>query len=150
MNIRYQSGFGTTFSTEAERGALPIGQNSPQKTPKGLIAEVLSGSAFTAPRAENLSSWLYRIRPTAMHGPFKRWDDGLLRSGLERVGMSEVTTYATELESLQALVAQARPGDVIGLMCHAERQECYDWIAAQGGSADSPETLSAKVRAAGS
>jgi homogentisate 1,2-dioxygenase len=81
MALKYQSGFGNTFSTEAERGALPIGQNSPQKTPKGLYPEVLSGSAFTAPRAENLSSWLYRIRPTAMHGPFKRWDDGLLRSG---------------------------------------------------------------------
>jgi homogentisate 1,2-dioxygenase len=81
MNIKYQPGFGNTFSTEAERGALPVGQNSPQKTPKGLYPEVLSGSAFTAPRAENLSSWLYRIRPTAMHGPYKRWDDGLLRSG---------------------------------------------------------------------
>jgi cyanophycin synthetase len=33
-------------------------------------------------------------------------------------------------------------------MCHAERQEAYDWIAAHGGTADSPETLSAKVRAA--
>jgi homogentisate 1,2-dioxygenase len=42
---------------------------------------VLSGTAFTAPRAENLSSWLYRLRPSAMHGPFKRIDNGLLRSG---------------------------------------------------------------------
>jgi cyanophycin synthetase len=74
--------------------------------------------------------------------------DGLLRSGLERVGMTEVVSYDTELESLQALVRQAEPGDVIGLMCHAERQECYDWIAAQGGTADSPSTLAAKVRRA--
>lgn len=74
--------------------------------------------------------------------------DGLLRSGLERVGMSEVETYGTELQSLQALVRQAGPGDVIGLMCHAERQECYDWIAAEGGTADSPETLAEKVRSA--
>jgi len=74
--------------------------------------------------------------------------DGLLRSGLERVGMSEVETYDTELESLQALVRQARPGDVIGLMCHAERQECYDWIAAEGGTPDSPETLAEKVSSA--
>ena len=41
------------------------------------------------------------------------------------------------------------PGDVVGLMCHAERQEAYDWIARHGGTADTPETLSEKVRAAG-
>ena len=80
-NLSYQTGFGNTFSTEAEAGALPVGQNSPQKPPKGLYAEVLSGSAFTAPRAENLSTWLYRRRPSAMHLPFKRIDDGSLRSG---------------------------------------------------------------------
>ena len=81
MPLRYQSGFGNTFSTEAVKGALPMGQNSPQKTPTGLYPEVLSGSAFTAARAENLSSWLYRLRPSAMHGPFKRMAQGLLRSG---------------------------------------------------------------------
>ena len=79
--MRYQSGFGNTFSTEAVKGALPVGQNSPQKTPKGLYPEVLSGSAFTAPRAENLSTWLYKLRPSAMHGPYKRIANGLLRSG---------------------------------------------------------------------
>jgi homogentisate 1,2-dioxygenase len=81
MTLQYQSGFGNTFSTEAEPGALPVGQNSPQRTPRGLYAEVLSGSAFTAPRADNLSSWLYRLRPSAMHPPFKRIGDGNLRSG---------------------------------------------------------------------
>jgi homogentisate 1,2-dioxygenase len=79
--MRYQSGFGNTFSTEAEKGALPVGQNSPQKTPRGLYPEVLSGSAFTAPRAENLSTWLYKLRPSAMHAPYKRIANGLLRSG---------------------------------------------------------------------
>src|SRR5512147_782570 len=81
MPIRYQSGFGNIFSTEAVKGALPVGRNSPQKTPMGLYAEVLSGSAFTAPRAENLSTWMYRLRPSAMHRPYKRIDNGLLRSG---------------------------------------------------------------------
>ena len=81
MTLRYQAGFGNTFSTEAEPGALPVGQNSPQQAPRGLIAEVFSGSAFTAPRHENLSSWLYRLRPSAMHGPFRRMAQGLLRSG---------------------------------------------------------------------
>ena len=79
--ISYQSGFGNTFSTEALKGALPVGRNSPQLAPKGLYAEVLSGTAFTAPRAENQSSWLYKLRPSAMHGPYKRIKDGFLRSG---------------------------------------------------------------------
>jgi len=81
MKISYQSGFGNTFSTEAVKGALPLGQSSPQHPPKGLYPEVLSGTAFTAPRAENLSSWLYRLRPSAMHRPFKRIGNGLVRSG---------------------------------------------------------------------
>ncbi len=81
MKITYQSGFGNTFSTEAVKGALPAGQNSPQRAPKGLYTEVLSGTSFTAPRAENLSSWLYRLRPSAMHAPYKRIGNGLLRSG---------------------------------------------------------------------
>jgi homogentisate 1,2-dioxygenase len=81
MKIVYQNGFGNTFSTEAVKGALPPGQNAPQRAPKGLYAEVISGTAFTVPRAENLSSWLYRLRPSAMHAPFKRIGDGLLRSG---------------------------------------------------------------------
>ena len=79
--MKYQPGFGNTFSTEAEKGALPRDQNSPQRAPKGLYAEVLSGTAFTAPRAENLSSWLYRLRPSAMHAPYKRIGNGQLRSG---------------------------------------------------------------------
>jgi homogentisate 1,2-dioxygenase len=79
--IGYQSGFGNTFSTEAVKGALPIGRNSPQRAPLGLYAEVLSGSAFTAPRAENQSTWLYKLRPSAMHGPYRRLKDALLRSG---------------------------------------------------------------------
>jgi homogentisate 1,2-dioxygenase len=81
MPLRYQSGFGNTFSTEAVKGALPVGQNSPQKPPRGLVAEVLSVSAFTAPRAENLSAWLYRRRPSAMHPPYRRMVNALLRSG---------------------------------------------------------------------
>ena len=74
--------------------------------------------------------------------------DGWLRAGLERVGVTDAPTFDTELASLQALVAQARPGDVVGLMCHAERQECYDWIASVGGTPDGPEVLRERVRAA--
>jgi homogentisate 1,2-dioxygenase len=79
--LRYQSGFGNTFSSEATKGALPVGQNSPQRAPQGLFTEVLSGSAFTAPRAENSSVWMYRKQPSAMHSTYKRLDNGSLRSG---------------------------------------------------------------------
>src|SRR6202158_5459174 len=65
--LSYQSGFGNEFATEALTGALPVGQNSPQRAPFGLYAEQLSGTAFTAPRGANRRSWLYRIRPAAMH-----------------------------------------------------------------------------------
>src|ERR1043165_8924286 len=51
--LSYQSGFGNHFATEALPGALPEGQNSPQRAPYGLYAEQLSGTAFTAPRAAN-------------------------------------------------------------------------------------------------
>src|SRR5881394_2356957 len=74
--LPYQSGFGNEFATEAVAGALPIGQNSPQQAPMGLYAEQLSGTAFTAPRGANRRSWLYRIRPAAVHQPFKRSDNG--------------------------------------------------------------------------
>jgi homogentisate 1,2-dioxygenase len=68
----YQSGFGNQFETEAVKGALPHGRNSPQRHPLGLYTELLSGTAFTAPRADNRRTWLYRIRPSAMLKPFSR------------------------------------------------------------------------------
>ena len=78
--LKYLPGFGAYRETEAVEGALPVGQNSPQKVPFGLYAEQLSGSAFTAPRSQNLRSWLYRLRPSAMHAPFRRIEDGKLRT----------------------------------------------------------------------
>jgi homogentisate 1,2-dioxygenase len=81
VSLRYQPGFGNHVSTEAVPGALPRGQNSPQKAPRGLYAEQLSGTAFTAPRPENRRSWLYRIRPTANHPAYRPYADGLWRSG---------------------------------------------------------------------
>ena len=79
--LAYQCGFGNTFSTEAVKGALPVGRNSPQKPALGLYPEVISGTAFTAPRAENLSTWTYRLRPGAMQAPYRKAAPGLLRSG---------------------------------------------------------------------
>ncbi|QOW24860.1 homogentisate 1,2-dioxygenase [Lysobacter sp. H23M47] len=68
------SGFGNEFATQALPGTLPEGRNSPQKVAHGLYAEQLTGTAFTAPRHANRRSWLYRIRPAAMHGAFSPFE----------------------------------------------------------------------------
>jgi homogentisate 1,2-dioxygenase len=78
--LKYNSGFGNEFATEALEGALPIGRNSPQKVKYGLYAEQVTGSAFTAPRAQNKRSWLYRIKPSVMHTPFEPYFYDHLRS----------------------------------------------------------------------
>ena len=73
LHARYMPGFGNDFETEALPGALPQGQNSPQKCAYGLYAEQLSGSAFTKPHPER--TWCYRIRPSVKHtGRFQRID----------------------------------------------------------------------------
>ncbi len=74
--LAYLSGFGNEFASEAIIGTLPSGRNSPQRVAHGLYAEQLSGSAFTAPRAENRRSWFYRIRPSAVHGTFSLLPEG--------------------------------------------------------------------------
>ena len=74
----YIPGFGNHISTEAVPGALPVGRNSPQKPPFGLYAEQLSGTSFTMPRHENKRSWLYRMRPSAEHPPFRRYEGARL------------------------------------------------------------------------
>jgi homogentisate 1,2-dioxygenase len=79
--LQYQSGFGNEFATEAVPGALPQGQNAPQKSALGLYTEQLSGSAFTAPRSTNRRTWTYRIRPSVTHKPFSEVGSGQLRSG---------------------------------------------------------------------
>lgn len=77
-DLRYLNGFGNEMTSEALPGALPTEQNSPQQCPYGLYAEQLSGTAFTMPRHLNRRSWLYRIRPSSMHEPFERIDNGRL------------------------------------------------------------------------
>jgi homogentisate 1,2-dioxygenase len=74
----YMSGFGNEFASEAIAGALPVGRNSPQRCAFGLYAEQFSGTAFTAPRAANRRSWLYRIRPAVTHKPFERFAHRLI------------------------------------------------------------------------
>ncbi|PWT98541.1 MAG: homogentisate 1,2-dioxygenase [Terriglobia bacterium] len=80
-NLSYQSGFANEFATEAVAGALPQGQNSPQRHPLGLYTEQFSGTPFTAPRSLNRRTWLYRIRPSVTHRPFEEIPMKSIRSG---------------------------------------------------------------------
>lgn len=84
-SLAYMSGFGNSFETEALPNALPVGRNSPQKCNYGLYAEQLSGSPFTAPRATNERSWLYRIQPGVKHqGRYRKVGGGLIRTAPNR------------------------------------------------------------------
>jgi len=118
--LQYQSGFGNECASEALPGALPVGQNSPQRVALGLYAEQLSGTSFTAPRASNQRSWLYRLRPSAMQGAFERLDDGLIRTApvLEaepcpnRLRWDPVPMPAVKTDFLGGLMTVAATGDV--------------------------------------
>ncbi len=85
VSVDYQSGFGNQFASEALPGALPVGRNSPQRCPYGLYAEQISGTAFTAPRSHNRRTWMYRLRPGAVHGDFLPIDNGGLIADFTRV-----------------------------------------------------------------
>ncbi len=81
---RYQSGFGNEHASEAVAGALPLGRNSPQRAPLDLYPELISGTAFTAPRHENRRSWLYRRQPSVVSGRYRphaqpHWSTGAAR-----------------------------------------------------------------------
>jgi homogentisate 1,2-dioxygenase len=79
--LRYQGGFGNQFASEAVPGVLPLGRNSPQKAAHGLYAELLSGSAFTAPRAENRRTWMYRRQPSVVVGGYAPYAQPWWKSG---------------------------------------------------------------------
>ena len=126
--IRYQSGFGNDFASEALPGALPVGRNSPQRVPYGLYAELLSGTAFTAPRATNRRTWVYRMRPSAKHKPHTRLENGLLRTGpIEEVPPPDqlrwspmpVPSVSTDfVEGLATLAVNGDPGMQAGMAAH--------------------------------
>jgi homogentisate 1,2-dioxygenase len=81
LTLQYLHGFGNTFESEAVAGALPLGRNSPQRVAHGLFAELLSGSAFTAPRAENRRTWLYRRAPSVVTGGYQALEHAWLKTG---------------------------------------------------------------------
>ncbi|MBA2379681.1 MAG: homogentisate 1,2-dioxygenase [Blastocatellia bacterium] len=122
MDLKYQTGFGNEFATEAIEGALPVGRNSPQRAPLGLYAEQFSGTAFTVPRTGNKRTWTYRIRPSVIHKPFEQIDARAFRSA----PFDEVPTTPNQLrwdplpipeettDFIEGITTIAGNGDVFG------------------------------------
>jgi homogentisate 1,2-dioxygenase len=132
MTNGYMTGFGGHFESEAVPGALPTGRNSPQRPAFGLYAEQLSGSSFTSPRQENRRSWLYRMRPTADHRPFDRYDgaplfmnaaaDGpLAPNRLRWDPPADLPEGADFVDSLVTMLTNRSPEDVEGVAVHLYR-----------------------------
>jgi cyanophycin synthetase len=71
--------------------------------------------------------------------------DGLIATGLGHVGVVPLGPFDSEVESVEALAERAGDGDVIAVMCHAQRSQMYAWVADRGGSPDDPERIRAKV-----
>ncbi|OAP37702.1 homogentisate 1,2-dioxygenase [Sinorhizobium glycinis] len=130
--LTYMPGFGNDFETESLPGALPQGQNSPQKCNYGLYAEQLSGSPFTAPRGTNERSWLYRIRPSVRHtGRFRKIDYPHWKTAphvvehslaLGQLRWSPLPVPTGELNFLEGVRTMTTAGDVltqVGMAAHA-------------------------------
>ena len=128
-DFQYESGFGNQFVTEAVKGALPVGRNSPQQAPLGLYAEQLSGTAFTQPRAVNQRTWVYRILPSAKHPAFERIDNKNLRA----TPFDEIEPNPNRLRwdplPLPVEAGHDDQGDV-------ERQDFIDGLFTIGGNGD--------------
>ncbi|MBR0754410.1 homogentisate 1,2-dioxygenase [Bradyrhizobium jicamae] len=77
-DLVYMSGFGNEFETESLPGALPRGQNSPQKAPYGLYSELISGTTFSAIRSRNRRTYMFRIHPSVQAPKYRRIDNKLI------------------------------------------------------------------------
>ncbi|MFG6490269.1 homogentisate 1,2-dioxygenase [Roseateles sp. BYS78W] len=118
--LTYLTGFGNQHSSEAHPGALPIGRNSPQRAPHGLYAELLSGSAFTAPRVDNQRTWMYRRQPSVVVGGYEplahpRWKSGAAQGECAspdplRWGPTPLHDDGDFVDSLRSYAVNGEPG----------------------------------------
>jgi homogentisate 1,2-dioxygenase len=132
MTTAYMTGFGSHFETEAVEGALPKGRNSPQRPAFGLYAEQLSGSSFTSPRHENRRSWLYRMRPTADHPPYSRYEgarlfapgtikEPLAPNRLRWDPPADLPEGTDFIDGMVTMLANRDPADLEGVAVHLYR-----------------------------
>jgi len=131
-SLHYMTGFGAHFESEVVPGALPKGRNSPQRPPFGLYTEQLSGSSFTSPRQENRRSWLYRMRPTADHRPYVRYQgaplfapgtvkEPLAPNRLRWDPPADLPEGADFIDGMVTMLANRDPSDLEGVAVHLYR-----------------------------
>jgi homogentisate 1,2-dioxygenase len=132
--LRYQSGFGNEFASEAVEGSLPVGRNSPQRVARGLYAELISGTAFTAPRAENRRTWTYRRQPSVAcyGGTWQAYEQPWLKSGAKDgvaaappdplrwhpVAIPEDKPPLDFIDGLRTIVTNGDPDEQRGMAAH--------------------------------
>ena len=68
-----------------------------------------------------------------------------LRAGLRHAGVADVASHPTELAGLVACLEFAADGDVVAVMCHAERAEIAAWLREQGATPDDAASIRSKV-----
>jgi homogentisate 1,2-dioxygenase len=129
--LRYQLGFANEFATEALEGALPEGQNSPQKLPYGLVSELVSATAFAAPRALNRRSYLFRIRPSTITEAFEPLEHPTFLTpplpidpypGALRWGPAEVTDSGADfIDGMLTICGNGSPKAQVGMALHLFR-----------------------------
>lgn len=126
--LHYLAGFGNQHQSEAVPGALPIGRNSPQRAPLGLYAELISGTAFTAARAANQRTWLYRRQPSVVVGGYTPLAHAHWKSGAAggeaappdplRWGPVSVSGEGDFVDGLRTLVVNGDPAAQTGIAAH--------------------------------
>ena len=71
-----------------------------------------------------------------------------LREGAREAGVEDVPVYADELAALQAMVATATTGDVVGVTALGMRPEIFAWLEANGGERMGPADVRRIVKQA--
>ncbi|XP_074594386.1 homogentisate 1,2-dioxygenase [Brevipalpus obovatus] len=121
-DLEYLRGLSNELESEDSRcpKSLPLGQNNPQRCPYGLYAEQISGTAFTVGREYNRRSWLYRMRPSVLHLPFRkvqetgithRWDEAVPTPNQLRWKPFKVVQSTMQLDFVGGLRTIAGAGD---------------------------------------
>jgi homogentisate 1,2-dioxygenase len=131
MAFTYLSGFNNEHETEALTGALPIGQFSPQRVNYNLYAEQFSSTAFTAPRASNRRTWMYRIRPSVAMGDFTPLKNTKIKTAPQHqipcppnvMRWDPISAPKEDVDFIDGLVTMATNGDAntqtgIGIHCY--------------------------------
>ena len=125
-----------------EGGRLMLALGSPGDRADDMVAALgAMGARATDRVAIGHKSDYLRGRPPAEL-------EAVFRAGAASVGVEDVPAFPTELEAAQALVAEARAGDVVAVMSLQDRASLDGWLRSEGATVDTPETLKSKVERA--